>query len=375
MIMAGAGLSAGRPTALPGWKPLNAAIARVLRQRLESALDRPGWLTSAMASVDVERDAGRFPPEYQAQVIEEMCGERYFQALQAMDVDVLNTGHAAVAALAAAGAIRAIVTTNFDRLLERALEERGVPYDSAYDEAGFIRMAERSGHLKDSAIPIVKVHGCVSDHRSLIDTLKQRKRGRSRYLEACLDPLHAEYWIHLGFSAADLEGDSQYLGLVRGATRSPGATYVAYPGAPELSAGAMVLMNAYGDRGAVVVADIADHLGGLCERIGGCRLAKIPEGDTTGATRFEARLEEWADALEPMAAGLCWARMAGGGRPGRARGAHSRPARPQGVLRPAGDRRLSGAATSLRTAGRALWAASSACRTSAARPAMPAWRR
>jgi hypothetical protein len=44
VVMAGAGVSAGPPSAVPSWYPLNTAIFRALRQRLEAGIDRPGWL-------------------------------------------------------------------------------------------------------------------------------------------------------------------------------------------------------------------------------------------------------------------------------------------------------------------------------------------
>ena len=87
VVMAGAGVSAGGPSALPSWWPLNAAIVEALCYRLESGLERPDWLGKVVSGIDVERCAGRFPPEYQAQLIEEMRGERYFRALQALDID------------------------------------------------------------------------------------------------------------------------------------------------------------------------------------------------------------------------------------------------------------------------------------------------
>ncbi len=85
ILFAGAGVSAARPSALPGWKPLNAAIFRALRLRLEGGIDRQDWLAEPEAYIDAERRADRFPPDYQAQVIEEMCGVRYFEALQALE--------------------------------------------------------------------------------------------------------------------------------------------------------------------------------------------------------------------------------------------------------------------------------------------------
>src|SRR5690349_4013203 len=98
VVMAGAGVSAGNPAALPGWQPLNAAIVKALIGRLEAAVNRPGWLAPVAGIVESVRKA-RFPPEYQAEVIEAMCGDRYFRALQALDVDVINASHHAIAAL------------------------------------------------------------------------------------------------------------------------------------------------------------------------------------------------------------------------------------------------------------------------------------
>ena len=63
-----------------------------------------------------------------------------------------------------------------------------------------------------------------------------------------MDALQPNYWLYLGFSAEDIQTDPEYLGLVAGAARSAGATYVAYPGNPILGKGARILMNAYGDR-------------------------------------------------------------------------------------------------------------------------------
>lgn len=52
VIFAGAGVSAGMPTALPGWNPLNAAIFRALRIRLESGLNRRRWLAEVESAGD-----------------------------------------------------------------------------------------------------------------------------------------------------------------------------------------------------------------------------------------------------------------------------------------------------------------------------------
>ena len=278
VVMAGAGVSAGWPSAVPSWYPLNAAIFGALRQRLEAGIERPGWLEQVEPSVGDARKAGRFPPDYQAQVIEDMCGRRYFQGLQALDIDVGNSAHEAIAALAAGGALRAVVTTNFDRLIERALERRGVAYAPAFDEDGYASAPEAG------ALPVIKVHGSVSSADSMIDTWRQRRRGRSKALIDRLAPLHDAFWVFAGFSAADLDDDEGYLGLVAGAARSPGALYIAFPGSPELGPGAQKLMGAYGERGSTAVVDVGEALAEL-GRAAGCppATARAPRTSRPGA--------------------------------------------------------------------------------------------
>ncbi len=301
VILAGAGVSAGWPTALPGWKELNAAIAQVLRNCLESSINRPGWLEQPVSLLDAQREADQFPPEYQAQLIEEMCGERYFHALHALDIDVGNAGHDGIAALAEAGALKAVVTTNFDRLIEQALDRHGVPYVVAFDDAGFVELGKRLHSHDHMPLPVIKIHGSVSAPLSMIDTLKQRKRARSRHLESCLDALQPDYWLYLGFSAADLESNPDYLGLVPGAARSAGATYVAYPKNPNLGHGAQKLMTAFGDRWSVVISDIAQYLGQVCDALGAPGPAPIPADLPLGSARFKEQLQAWANALSPAA--------------------------------------------------------------------------
>jgi hypothetical protein len=335
VVMAGAGLSAGNPSALPDWYATDAAIGHVLFRRVWSlwfpadAVDGlypeggPFKIDDVDLApiIDTMRTAGRFPPDYQAQVIQEMCGDRYFRALQALDVDAINAGHDGIAALAAAGALKAVVTTNFDRLIELALEKRGVKHIVAKDDKGYVEMSQRLKSRGPDPLPVLKIHGSVTDHRSMIDTLKQRKLGRSRKLQECMDALQSSYWVYLGFSAADLETDQNYLGLVAGAARSAGATYVAYPrnadfgkqtkmsGKDEqkemLRKGAQLLMNAHGERGQVVEGYVAVFLENVCQALGVAGPDPIPDDVALGPVQFQSKLEEWAKTLSPASAGLC----------------------------------------------------------------------
>ena len=81
------------------------------------------------------------------------------------------------AELASRGRLAAVVTTNFDRLIEEALRSRGVPFNAVHDAPGFAALAGlANGDL--GALPIVKIHGSIEDSSSLVDTLRQRLAGR-----------------------------------------------------------------------------------------------------------------------------------------------------------------------------------------------------
>ena len=79
VIMAGAGVSAGTPSKLPNWFQLNQMIVSALGERVDSYVRRPGYSAEVRASIDSRRDAETFPPDYQAQILEENCGVDYWR--------------------------------------------------------------------------------------------------------------------------------------------------------------------------------------------------------------------------------------------------------------------------------------------------------
>ena len=223
VVLAGAGVSMAAPASLPGWLELNRMVLGALMQRLGEYTERQAELEQLLGLLIKRRDEQRvFPPEYQAQVMEEQIGLDYFHALQALDVPQRNAAHETLAALAAAGYVAAIVTTNFDRLIEGALESRGVPHRVCIEPDGYRALADALASAQTGPLPVVKIHGSVEDAASLVDTLRQRLRGRGPALAAALRPLLARHhWVYCGFSGADLDFDPEYLGLRAAAAASP----------------------------------------------------------------------------------------------------------------------------------------------------------
>lgn len=100
-----------------------------------------------------------------------------------------TAAHKAVAQLVGSGHIRVIVTTNFDRLLEAALEAEGIP-PVVIASADAARGAPPLVHSKCT---IIKVHGDYLDHR-----IKNSAEALSKYdkaVDRLLDQVFDEYGL------------------------------------------------------------------------------------------------------------------------------------------------------------------------------------
>ncbi|MFK7858485.1 MAG: SIR2 family protein [Granulosicoccus sp.] len=308
VVFAGAGLSMAAPSALPDWVGLNSLIFNVLCDRYEQCQRKPGFLKPIRTLVDSSKPSVNFPPDYQMQLLHEYCGEDYFKLLQCVDVTVINSDHEMLAQLVLSGQVKVIVTTSIDRLIEQALAAIGVEFHVAFDEetyeSCFLRMNEST---VSSKVEVIKVHGCVQDHLSLVDTLKRRLRGRNRFLDNCLAHLLAQHcFLYVGFSARDLESDPDYLGLKKAARQSPGLVYVKRPGTSELSQGAVALMSAYGSKSTMITAPTYKVFGAL---LGDENSEPIPPPSQgiDGVQRVEQSLIQITQCLSSMCVLTCLA--------------------------------------------------------------------
>jgi len=219
VVVAGAGVSMPAPTALPGWNDFNNLVLDGLGRRVSQATHNGVDGTDVVRALKKMRDElGGYPPDFQAQLMEDECDAEYFRVLQVLDVAERNSCHQAIAALASTGHVRAIVTTNFDRLIEHALTARGVPHETCYTEDQFQTLGARTA----GPLLVVKVHGSVDSPASMVDTLRQRMQGRPATLQKWLAQKFASHaCLTVGFSGADLAYEPEYLGLRAGVPASP----------------------------------------------------------------------------------------------------------------------------------------------------------
>ena len=173
--------------------------------------------------------------------------------------------HHAIAKLVTEGYIRVIITTNFDRLMEQALEAAGIQ-PSVISSTNDIKGAEP---LAQCACTIIKVHGDYRDTR-LKNTLAEIGRYDAEQ-DRLLDQVFDEYGLIVCGWSADWD-----VALRAAIERCPNRRYTTYWSANSDVAGAAKL---------------------LCDK----RAAQIVKG--MGADQFFGMLAEKITALKEMGAG------------------------------------------------------------------------
>lgn len=296
VIFAGAGCSVAPPSSLPGWNDLNDALLEVLWEQSNQYGVGLRHRDKFLNDIKTKRTDNLFPPDYQAQLMTERAGIKYFQVLSAVDADHYNPVHHYTALLAKAGLLRAVVTTNFDQNFERAFAHYDIAFQSCFDEAGF--EAQAKGDWPPAVIPIIKIHGCCSAPASLIDTRKQRLKGRSQALHNSLSRLlNDHYFIYCGFSGADLDHDPYYLGLRTAAPTAKGFTFLHLPASPVRNS-IQSLIDSYEGKAQPVAVDPAIYLHELLEQtINRPAPFVMPEAP---AIPIRDKLREKAAAIEPL---------------------------------------------------------------------------
>lgn len=230
-VLAGAGVSMVPPTGLPSWWELNHAVLDALRA--QASLVTP-HAAAIIEGLKRKQQAGRMPPEYTSEVITHSIADDYFEVLRCLEGQRINAVHAWLAALARARRLPAIVTTNFDTLIERACAEVGAPLRVLVTEEDHADL-DLEAHLDDPEAPtlLLKLHGTATQPTTCIDTLAQRKRGLAPRMGMALRALLGRTRLCvLGYSGADLEAEPNYLYLRQMAARpqTPGLHWLALPG-------------------------------------------------------------------------------------------------------------------------------------------------
>lgn len=317
-VFVGAGASVVPPSCLPSWWQLNHALLDALAD-----VGKPALRTAARVVSDVKQkqQAGRMPPEYTSEVIADLLGGDFFEVLRCLEGERTNLVHRRLAALGKARRLPAIVTTNFDTLIERAFADAGAPLTVLIRPEQY-EGVDWSAHLEDpnAATVLLKLHGTATEPDTTIDTLAQRKRGLAAPIgDALRALLEHTRWCVLGYSGADLDAEPNYLYLRQMAARpTPGIDWLFRPTSTPVTAVHSVL-DAYGsERATLHRGELPGWLAPLDAALEGTGVAP-PEADpvvevdalrASGAERLTAAARRWADELGPGACGLVLVNLA-----------------------------------------------------------------
>ena len=96
-----------------------------------------------------------------------------------------TAAHRAIAQLVKRGLVRVILTTNFDRLMERALDEVGISAQMIHQPSQY----DSSMPLAHCAATVIKLHGDYADleQRNTVNELEAYPEVQARFLERVLD--------------------------------------------------------------------------------------------------------------------------------------------------------------------------------------------
>jgi hypothetical protein len=187
LLGSGTSTGAGVPT---GWGVVQALVSRAAAASGEAVpdeLDPETWwlahgdgqplgysgLLAALASTPAARRAllaGFFEPTEED---------------RAQGLKVPGAAHRAIAALVVRGAVRVIVTTNFDRLIEQALEAEGI-FPQVIDSANAIEGMEPLAHARCT---VIKLHGDYAriDQLNTVEELSEYADATKELLDRVLD--------------------------------------------------------------------------------------------------------------------------------------------------------------------------------------------
>src|SRR5262249_44546620 len=206
LVLAGAGISKLGPSFLPDWFSFNRAI---LEEAKACALRGLPWLDAKAQSALKGLATEQLPVEaFSDLVVRSFAAEGYFTVLDVLDSEQSNVNHQALATLVQRGALRTIVTTNFDTLIERAFRDADVPLT-------VLTAADLSDDgIKADLTTLYKAHGSVTSTDTLVDTVSQKLRGLPTPMRERLGQLYRTHHVLvLGYSGGDLRFGKDYLAL------------------------------------------------------------------------------------------------------------------------------------------------------------------
>ncbi|KAJ3125944.1 hypothetical protein HK098_008024 [Nowakowskiella sp. JEL0407] len=239
----GSAISLFAPTFIPTWWSF---IKSVITNLADACNDSTGKSTQLANEILKELDSGTFPPYKVTEIVSRRLGVDYLEAISAFEVVFPNHIHFYLARGLLDGRFPALITTNFDRAIESAVEFLGgnvcfLSGDAENDAEQLDVLFEKlqGSHSNDRGVVVIgsflafsvmkdllplvggstlsfliKIHGDAGNPASCIDTEMQRHQGLPLEVKTTLYVILRRFKLFfMGFSGVDIEGNLDYLSL------------------------------------------------------------------------------------------------------------------------------------------------------------------
>lgn len=195
-----------------------------------------------------------------------------------------NANHLAIARFCKDNDVRIIITTNFDNLIEQALEIEGVAFEVIVGFDDLIsHKIEKLGHLQ-----LIKIHGSADNPTSIIGSFKSIHRFNfTLQATKAFEPIFQNYKIvFVGYSGADFRVNRNYLNILSAAPLARGIIWNFYSEDDSSTGNIMYLKKKYGERFQVLYGSVSDLLN-----------IRTKDGDEakkiSDAYNYEPSIENW----------------------------------------------------------------------------------
>lgn len=295
----GAGVSIPPPSCLPSWLSINRGLITHMIETTRAAVPEADFEQPIQDLLKQE-----LPPEFVSQAIVERLRDKYFEVLQALDADEFNRNHELLAHLLKHRRLAAVITTNFDTLLEQACSEARVSnlriVVTPDDFSEFLNGDRQFEH------PVIfKLHGTATAPETFIDTLNQRAKGLPPATAETLTHVMANHPVlFLGYSGADLAVNDNYLRMRAVAADAPGFFWSHPPTSPPDPA-VLNLSAHYGERAVFYEGWLPDWLDAVIANTGAIAVDKLPPMRGFTKEKIEAIRQRRADAVDAHVARWC----------------------------------------------------------------------
>ncbi len=200
VVFVGSGASIAAPSSLPSGVRMRNGIIHELCKRDPIFMD-----------YEKEILAEELNPEMVYSLVFDAVGRDLFKTYEICDSKRFNANHLFLAQAAKKGKLSTIVTTNFDHLIEDAMEYLGLkPQEDFYvykDKDAFKTYLEIKKINPDKRkIHIIKIHGSIEDQNSMIVTMNQTGKGLMEEQANILNHLLQEkFFLFVGYSGNDVD--------------------------------------------------------------------------------------------------------------------------------------------------------------------------